>query len=82
MSAYLTPPEIAKQMRVTPAKIINFIRSGELAAINVAERAGGRPRWRISQQSLDAFLASRANRRPTKVVRRRKSPLTVTEFFG
>src|SRR5437660_5835359 len=40
----LTPPEVAKMWGITPEKVIAFIRSGELRAINVATRLGGRPR--------------------------------------
>ena len=59
---YLTPPAIARRYGVKPDKILAWIASGELAAINVAERPGGRPRWRISPEAIAAFERRRSSR--------------------
>ena len=67
----LTPPEVAKMWGITPEKVIAFIRSGELRAINVATRLGGRPRFLIDVSDLAAFEARRAVVPQTKPVRRR-----------
>src|SRR5260370_40868370 len=45
--AYRTPPEVARLWRCKPETVVAFIRSGELAAINLARRTAKRPRWRI-----------------------------------
>ncbi|MFN0199332.1 MAG: helix-turn-helix domain-containing protein, partial [Planctomycetaceae bacterium] len=49
---YLTPPAIAQRLGVSPETVIGWIRSGELEAINVAQRGKSRPRYRVSPQSL------------------------------
>jgi excisionase family DNA binding protein len=78
---YLTPPAVAEQLGVDAAKVITWIRSGELAAANVATRVGGIPRWRIGQNDLDAFLERRKSPAPApKRVRRKQTP-GVIEFF-
>jgi len=55
---YLTPPQVAKLLAVKHDKILSWIRTGELRAINLAARQGGRPRWRISRHFMD-FWACR-----------------------
>lgn len=73
VTPYLTPPEIAKLLRVSHEKLIGWIRRGELAAVNVGN--GTRPRFRISQESLDAFLRRREVQPiPKAMPRRRQVP--------
>lgn len=55
--AYLTPPEVAKLLRVSHQKVMVWIRRGELRAFNVGN--GNRPRYRVGRDSLDAFTAAR-----------------------
>jgi len=81
VSEYFKPPAIAKRFQVKQQVVGKWIRSGELAAVDVSESRGRRPRWRVSQEALDAFLASRGNRPPAKVTRRRRKSPGVTEFF-
>jgi hypothetical protein len=52
-----TPPQVAKQLGADPATVINWIRSGQLKASNLA--SGSRPRFVIQAADLDAFLRSR-----------------------
>jgi len=66
--AYLTPPEVAKTLRVSESKVASWIRSGRLRAYNVSE--GQRPKYRIRADDLDAFLAGRVVTPPTAPVRR------------
>lgn len=63
MLAWLSPPQVAKERGVKPAKVLAWIATGELAAVNHAESRMGRPRWRISRAALDAFDQVRSNRR-------------------
>ena len=56
---WLTPPQLAKQLGVDAQKVLGWIRSGELRAVNVAERACLRPRWRISAEAIEEFLRRR-----------------------
>lgn len=57
---YLTPPNIAKRLGVTCDKVLGWIRSGQLRAVNLSE--GGRPRWKISPTDLETFLTTKSNR--------------------
>ena len=66
--AFLTPPEIARSLRVSESKVAAWIRSGRLRAFNVSE--GQRPKYRIRGDDLDEFLAGRAVTPPTAPVRR------------
>ena len=77
---YLTPPQVAEQLGVNASKILTWIRSGELTAINVAASLLGRPRWRISQADLAVFEARRSAIAPLKARPRRKT-VGVVQFF-
>jgi excisionase family DNA binding protein len=81
-SGMLTPPQVARQLGVSPDKIHAWIRKGELHATNVAAARGGRPRYRISENDLANFQKTRQNVKPTpKPPRRRKKDDGVIEFF-
>ena len=77
-----TPPEIARLLRVKPAKVLRWIASGELRAVNTGD--AGRPRWRVSTSAWDEFLQGRSTV-PTPIVsprRRRRVPdSNVIQFF-
>jgi excisionase family DNA binding protein len=60
----LTPSEVAKKLRVSPAKVRAWIERGELTAFNVADRIGGRPRWRITPEAF----AERGRRREARLL--------------
>ncbi|MBL9165819.1 MAG: helix-turn-helix domain-containing protein [Planctomycetaceae bacterium] len=73
MQSYFTPPQLAKRWGVSPEKIYTFIRSGELPAINLASRRGGRPRYSIDSAEVAAFERSRqVVTNPTRGAPRRK----------
>lgn len=57
---YLTPPQIADRFRCKPETVIGWIRSGELAAINLARRGCIKPRFQISPQALADFELRRS----------------------
>jgi hypothetical protein len=77
----LTPPELAKQWGIDPAKILAWIRAGELRAIDGATQRGGRPRFLIDEADIAAFEAARAVQPPVARVRRRRGKSQVIEFF-
>ena len=80
-TATLTPPEVAKRLRISASKVRHWIESGELSAMNVATSRTGRPRYRVSVESLAAFEVGRSVLpRTTKVTRRRRNG-EVLEFF-
>ena len=70
----LTPPQAARLIGVRKSKVIAWIRSGELHAINTATNPFGQPRWKIPLPNWEAFLAGRSNSKPApKPVRRKQS---------
>ena len=82
-ATYLSPPQVAKLLGVKPAKVLAWIKRGELRAHNVADSRSGRPRWRVSREALDAFLAARSCRPSDQVARprRKRRPTELIEFF-
>ena len=56
----LTPPEVAKRFAVSVKKVVEWIRDGELPALNLARRNCSRPRYTITPESLAAFERSRS----------------------
>jgi hypothetical protein len=80
--AWHTPPELAAEYRVDPAKIRALIESGELIAVNLAASTSSRPRYRISPAAKAAFEASRSAGPQPKITRcRRRRDPSVIEFF-
>ena len=80
MSKYLSSLVAAELLGVNDEKIRRWIADGSLKAFNVTQDASNRPRWRISEDDLRAFLETRASRPPEKKRRRRKRE-AVQEFI-
>lgn len=85
----LTSTDVARLCKVTRDIVLHWIKSGSLAAINVAGNLGGRPRYRIEADDVHEFL-SRRKLRPTvaidaKAVERRRQVKKIVgeslEFF-
>jgi excisionase family DNA binding protein len=68
--ALLSVREVAERLGVRRAGVLALIRAGELRAVDVALRRGGRPLWRIDPDDLEAFVARRT--RPAAPRRRRR----------
>ncbi len=83
MPEWFTPPQVAKARAIRVSKVLAWIARGELEAVNFAERAGGRPRWRIRAEAMAAFEAARSNRThiTPKLGRPRRADPGVLEFF-
>ncbi len=76
-----TPAEIAKQWGGSPDKVIEWIKSGELRAVTMATRPEGRPRYKVDQADLEAFLLRRSiTSSPGKGRRRRRLRKGVAEY--
>lgn len=73
-ASFLSVPEIATRLGVKSDKVLQWIASGQLRGINVAERVAQRPRWRISEADLEAFLEVRSTRKTVAVPRGAKPP--------
>lgn len=60
MKRKLTPPELAKQWGVSREKVLQFIRAGELPAIDLSSPASTKPRFRIDVADVAAFEEQQA----------------------
>lgn len=80
---WLSPPQVAELLGVAHDKVLRFVREGELRAVDLSTHRGKRPRWHISREDLDKFLARRSNSPPPKPRRRRKQNHNdnVIEFY-
>jgi hypothetical protein len=78
----LTPPRLADKWGISPEKVLGWIRTGELRAINIAALQGGRPRYLIDEADLADFEKRReAKTSPPLQSRKRKQRDDVTEYF-
>lgn len=78
----LTPPQIAAQFGINSDKVVHWINTGELRAVNIATRPNGRPRWVVDIDDLAEFEQSRAAVPPTpKPKRRKRAEAGVIQFF-
>ncbi len=71
----MTPPQYARQLGVDTAKVLKWIRSGELRAFNAATNPRGKPRYLIDVADAAAFEAQRSVNPPPVRQARRKSRL-------
>lgn len=55
---FLIPLQVALALAVPEKKVLQWIDSGELVAVNVGRP--GRGQWRISPKEFDRFLESRS----------------------
>jgi len=82
-SRCLTPPELAARLRVKPSKVLGWIKTGELPALDVGN-GRKKPRFRISPEAIAAFEAARTSRPPAPAPaarRRRRTDPGVIQFF-
>ena len=66
-----TPPEVAKLLKVSPDKVLGWIRDKQLKASNLSN--GHRPRWAVSKADLELFLKTKQPEPP--VTPKKKSVL-------
>jgi hypothetical protein len=80
--SFFTVPQIAEMLGTDQKKVIGWIDSSELVAINIAKNPrGARPRWRILQSEFERFLQARQSQPATPTPPRRRKPEGVIEFF-
>ncbi len=77
---HLTPPDIAAKYGVATAKVIGWIRLGELKALNLANRTCRRPRYSVTPDALEQFEQSRLVIPESK--RRRKANPATKDYFS
>jgi hypothetical protein len=71
---FFTPPQLAEEFGVDADKILGWIRSGQLVAVDMVATQGGRPRYRISAEEAQAFQKRRSSAPPPKSPPRTKPP--------
>jgi excisionase family DNA binding protein len=82
MGSTLSVRDVCERYGVGEHTVLGWIASGELNAVNVGRRLGAKkPRWRITQEALDAFEALRTPTPPAPRTRRRKRPTDVIQFY-
>lgn len=79
---YLTTADVAAKLAVGIDQVVRLIRAGKLEAIDVSVNRR-KPRWRISDRSLTAFLEQRTATPPVPTSRkpRLSRPPGFIEFF-
>ncbi len=55
----VSAPELAKLWGVSPAKVLLWVRAGQLRALNLARSTQGRPRYAIDLADVEAFERTR-----------------------
>jgi excisionase family DNA binding protein len=77
----LTPQRVADYLRVSRGRVLSWIRSGELGALNLAATRIGRPRYRILPEHLAAFAAAHRVGAAPKVPPRRRRSRDEIDYF-
>ena len=78
----MTPNQIARRLGIGVHKVLRWIMSGELRAVNVASDTAHRRQWAILPESLDEFERRRAAVPTVKPSRRRpRKHQEVIEYF-
>jgi excisionase family DNA binding protein len=82
MSSSLSVRDLCERYGVSQHTVLAWIHGGQLRAINVGRQPGGKkPRWRITQQALEAFELARTPSPPPPRARPRKQPGEVVRFY-
>lgn len=78
---FLTVKDIASALGVNASKVTMWIHTGELPAVNVAAREGGKPRWRVTESEFNDFAQRRTKRKAEARRKKYIPPSRVIEFF-
>lgn len=73
--------DLCERYGVGEHTVLGWIRRGELRAIDVSRKAGGRPKWRITAEALAAFEIARTPTPPAPTKRRKRRSSGVIEFY-
>lgn len=78
----ITPPELAARWGIAPEKVIVWIKSGELRAIDASLfRGGAKPRYLIDETDIEAFETARQVAPPLPTSRRRRNTTDIVRNF-
>lgn len=86
---YFSPAELAAMWGVAHDKVLEFIKTGELEAFNVASKRSRRPQFKVTLTAVKAFQERRSGRDPARAIhpaapRRsssKKSPPSTRQYF-
>lgn len=77
-----TPPEVGGRYGVDPGKVIHWIKTGQLRAINAARDPNGRPRYLVDIVDLLDFERQRAVTPPEPPAPRRRKAVANSLLVG
>ena len=80
----LTPRQIARRWGISKDKVLNWIHSGELRAMDARSAGADRPRYLVDVKDLEDFEVKRTARsehEPKGPTRRKKYANDVIDFF-
>ncbi len=85
-SSPILPPalrvrDVAARLAVTPGKVLGWIRSGKLRALDVSSGSGAKARWRIRPEDLAIFEATLTTTPTPKSRRRRAATGWTFQYF-
>jgi hypothetical protein len=72
VSSILSVADLCERFAVGEHTVLGWIRTGELRAVNVARKPGGKPKWRVTAEALATFEQLRTPTPPAPKGRRRK----------
>jgi hypothetical protein len=87
--SFYNPAQVAELWGISHDKVLEFIRTGELAAFDVASKKSRRPQFKIPLAALQAFQERRSGRDPARCLPppparrspRRASSSTPRDYF-
>lgn len=65
-TTFYNPAQVAEMWGISHDKVLEFIRTGELDAFNVASKNSRRPQFKIPGAALQAFQERRPGRDPAR----------------
>lgn len=83
MTRTYTIRDLSQYFAVSGHTVLAWIHQGELRATDVSPKRGGRPKWRITAEAVEAFEVSRMPSPPPEPRRRgrRKQEASVVEYY-
>jgi len=75
------PKEVAAFLDVKVDSVLDWIAAGELPASDCSRPGSRKPRWKILEDDLDAFLQRRKKVPTPKPRRRRRRVKNIIEFY-
>lgn len=74
----MTPADYAAKLGCGAKKVLSWIASGDLHAINIGD--GSKPRWLIPIESAEQFELLRSNTQPSRSQRRHRKSTAPSRY--